>query len=280
MKILIAGANSFVARSIYPKLVSDGHDVVSVSRKEIDFTDFNQVKYLFKSNSTFDIVINCTANGGRKFITPDTLQHFHDNIKINENLLFHNEFYNKIINFGSGSEHNQENDIFNVSETDFSSIPNNYYGLSKYINSRRHKYEPKSINLILFNCFGPMELSNRFITTAIKNYINHQPIEIWHNIYLDFFYINDLYSIIKYILSIDDIPFKELNCCYYKKTKMSDICSIINRLNNYQVPIIIKNENGNNYCGNGELLLKYKHLIPFDGLDVGIQQTYKSFLNE
>ena len=276
MRILLAGKNSFIGRSIIPMIIQDGYDVLALSREECNFTDTEQVMSVFKKYGKFDCCINLTANGGRKFIKKDTLQDFHDNVKINENLINCKEFYSKMLIFGSGASFGQENDINLVKEGDYKTIPTNYYGLSKYVNSKRAKNESKISELVLFNCFGPLE-KRRFINYAINYYINKKQIEIWNDIYLDFFYIDDLFSIIKYVIKNNDT--KELNCCYKKKYKMSEAVEIINNLSNYKVSVIINSKTGNNYCGNGDKLNSIKE-IKLKGLKRGIIETYNKIKKE
>lgn len=275
--ILITGGDGFIAKSLRKSFLQDKqHSVCVPSYKDLNVCDFNQLKQ-FLSQNKFDIVIHTAIRGGRKYIKPDSLQDFYDNLISQENLLHFKNNYSRLICFSSGAENNQDYDISDIKEGQYSNpVPTNYYALSKYINTQRARAEPKCQILKLFNVFGPLECTDRFITTALRAYIEKRPIEIYHDIYLDFFYIEDLYSIVKYSLDYE-IP-KELNCCYLQKYKMSQICEIINNLSNYKVPIIINNKEGKNYNGDSYLLDQLR--IPAVGICKGIEETYKSFTKE
>ena len=98
------------------------------------------------------------------------------------------------------------------------------------------------------------------------------------NILIDYFYLNDLYLVLDYIIK-NGGP-KNINLVYKKKYNLLDIANLIQKgmnINNY--PIEIKNnELGKNYVGNGSLLSKLPVYDKLTGLEEGIFKTCKELI--
>ena len=273
MNILISGGNSFICKSIYSKLLQK-HNVCAPFHKDIDFTNFDQIKNLL-SNYSFNFIINSAIRGGRR-IKEDNATDFYENNLILENLLYFQNKYNKLIVFSSGAEFDRKNNIFNKKETENNFIPTDFYGLSKYIQTQRVRGNDKVILLRLFNIFGEYGMFDSFIYSSIKNYIEKKPIEIWENKYFDFFSVNDLYIIIDYLIQNSPKKYFELNCIYSKKYLISEVAELINNLDSYRVPVIINkeiNEETKHYCGNGSKLKEMN--LKLIGLEQEIINLYK-----
>ena len=273
MNILISGGNSFVCKSIYSKLLQK-HNVCAPFYKDIDFTNFNQIENLL-NNYSFGVFINTAVRGGRR-IKQDNATDFYENNLILENLLYFQNKYNKLIVFSSGAEFDRKTNIFNRKELENNSIPTDFYGLSKYIQTQRVRGNDKVILLRLFNIFGEHGMFDSFIYTSIKNYIEKKPIEIWENKYFDFFSVNDLYIIIDYLIQNPPEKYFELNCVYSKKYLISEVAELINNLDSYRVPVIINkevNEKTKHYCSNGDKLKKMN--LKLVGLEQEIINLYK-----
>lgn len=263
MKVAILGKDSFIARSIEPLLIE--HEVVSYTREELDVTNKDQVRDVL-GYERFDAVINTAVRGGKR-LKYDTADVFYDNVLMVENLLRYRDLYSQLFLFGSGAEYRATNITPERKE---------YYGLSKYINTQRVYGQKNVINLRLFNVFGPLEDENRFIKTAIKNYINKQPIEIWNDKFFDFFYVEDLFTVINHFIKNSPKEYAELNCVYKHREKLSEVAKIINKLSNYKVPINIGGQ-GKDYCSNGTELKRLG--LEFIGLKAGIKKTYEALKN-
>jgi len=254
-KILITGGDSFLSRSLYPLFKKDNYNVVSYSKEKLDLLKLDNIKEIFKKEKP-EIVIHTATKGGRriKFDSPDD---FYDNLLMLENILSLNSYYDKLFTFGSGAQ------IYNK---------NSYYGFSKYIQSKLVKTEEKNTNLLLFNVFGELETEDRFIKTAIRNYINNRPIEIWDDKFFDFFYHEDVYEVIKSLIHVN-FSCKEFNCCYDKKLKLSETAAIINNLSDHKVPIMVRDDSNKSYTGNNTVLQGLK--LNLIGLEEGIKKEYK-----
>lgn len=273
MNILITGANGFIGSNI-TKLLSKNvnFNFFKVDRNNIDLFSLNNIERYIEENQ-IDTVIHCAIEGGNR-LKEDTCEMFYKNLLMYENLIKFNHKYKMFINFGSGAEFDRRYDISNVNEHDmFNIIPTDFYGLSKNIISKLSVNYCSSINLRIFGCFYHNELSTRFIKNNINNYINHKPIIIHQDRYMDFFYMEDLVNVIDHLLNNPQLKHKDINMSYLKKYKLSDIANIINELSSHKVDIIIENKNsGFNYTGNGQLLDNLN--LKLKNLQLGIKECF------
>jgi GDP-L-fucose synthase len=270
MNILVTGSNGFIGSNLI-KLLSN-HDNLNLfqgNRNTIDlYSTDNIEKYLDENN--IDTIIHCAIEGGHR-LEQDTYEMFYKNILMYKNLIKFNDRYKVFINFGSGAEFDRKDNISNINEYDiFNKIKNVISKLS--MNYRR------SVNLRMFGCFYYNELSTRFIRNNINNYINHKPIIIHQDRYIDFFYMEDLINIVKYFLNNSISSYVDINVSYIKKYKLSDIANIINELSSYKVDIKIENHSvGLSYTGNGHKLNSLN--LNFKGIHQGIKDCYKHYMN-
>ena len=263
-KIFFTGGNGFIGKEVIPLLRKDGYEVVAPKSSELNLIDNNLVRQYFDVNGfKYDAIIHAAVLGGRR-ITQDGLITYLDNMRMFENIFAYSKYVDRFINIDSGAS------LFDSGE-----IPLDPYGFSKYCAARSVKNVENGINLKLFGCFGIHEDDHRFITTAIKNYINKEPITILQDKLMDFIYVKDFYKILKYSLECGPYLIQArpdmLHCTYDRKFYLSDIAEMINDLDRYDVPIIVKSkENGMPYCG------KFSIDLDYIGLDQGIQEIYES----
>ena len=277
-KILLIAKDSFIARSITPELKNKyGDNVISFNHQQLDSTNINQLKNILELYKP-EFVINCAICGGR-LLKQYSADDFYKNVLMIENLLYLQDYYGKLITFASGAQEDRTKDIINLKEGQFFEPPNNFYSLSKYFTAKRILENNKVINLRIFNCFGILEVKDRFIKSNIIKYINKENIEIWGNKDFDFFYIGDLFLVLQYFIDNSPTDFVELNCVYKQKYLLSEVVDIINSLSDYKVQVeIINNGINKHYYGCGEKLAKLN--LPFIGLESGICETYNKLLDE
>jgi len=264
-KIFFTGGNGFVGKEIIPLLKEDGYTVIAPSSSQLDLKNHQSVNEYFDSNG-FDYyaIVHAAVLGGSR-LKEDDSDVYYDNMKMFENIFSYASNVDRFINFDSGASLYGDDDI-----------PTTPYGFSKYCSARSVNDFEKGTNLKIFGCFGIKEKESRFISTAIKNYIKRKPITIFQDKLMDFFYVNDLYKILKY--SLESFPGmivtrpKNINCVYDRKYYLSDIAEIINGLGEYEVPIIIEDGNrGKPYCGSFTIDLNYI------GLEQGLVDLYEYF---
>ena len=247
MKILITGGNGYIAKSLANKL----DNTTSITRKDFNLTDRESTNNWFDGKH-FDVVIHTAVVGGSR-LKKDNGDTFYQNIQMFYNLLNNKHHFNKLIHFGSGAELN---------------MPTDPYGLSKNVISKIIDSEPNFYNIRIFGVFDENELDTRFIKTCIKNYKNRKPILIHQNKLFDFIYMDDLVTIINFIILNPNI--KSIDCCYNESYSLKEIAHYINGLNNHSCDITLKLTNtGLPYIG------KFKNYnLNLIGLKQGINNTY------
>jgi len=255
MRILITGANGYIGKTLYNSL-NTKYDVVPLSRKELDVTNLKQVKDYLK-NKYFDVVIHCAVEGGLR-LEPENSSILDSNLKMYYNLLECKNHFNKFFYFGSGAE---KQDTF--------------YGLSKKVLNQSIQGKDNFHNIRIFAVFNENELESKFVKTNIRNYITRKDIGIFQNKYMDFFYMDDLITLMDYCIVTDNLP-KEINCSYNYSPTLYDVAQIINNLSDYKVNINIE-EWGMAPFFNGSFTDLGLNYI---GLEQGIKNVYNKLKNE
>lgn len=250
-KILITGAKGYIATSLYNSL-KDKYNIELVDRSNFDLTDYESTCNYFK-NKHFDVVIHTAVLGGSRLqVDDDSI--LDNNLKMYYNLLNNKTHYNKLIHFGSGAEFN---------------APESPYGLSKRVIARLMDNQPNFYNLRIYGVFDENELDTRFIKSNIKRYLNNQSLEIHKNKLFDFFYMEDLVSLVSYYIDNEYLE-KDIDCCYTEKWSLYYVAELINSLDDKKSEIDCKISFSNeNYIG--------KSLnVPINliGLKEGIKRVY------
>ena len=229
MKILITGGNGNIAKIIKNNLSSD-FDIINPSHTELDLLDFNKLKEFLNDNQ-FDVLIHTAISGGRR-TKQETGDITHNNLLMFENIIFFAEKFKMILNFDSAAIYDRTTDILNRKEEDMKTIPNDYYGFSKYIIHKRSLAYSNFYNFRIFNIFHANEEPDRFIKSCFLAKKNNTILTIYEDKYCDFVY--------------EDLE-RTINICYKEKYKLSDIAQKIIGNNNIN---IIKPVSHNNYSGN------------------------------
>jgi nucleoside-diphosphate-sugar epimerase len=252
MNILITGGDGFIAKNLKNKLSCC--NITSINREDLDLTDIYKTAVFFRGRK-FDAVIH-TAAVGVSTPTHDNVDILDQNLSMYYSLLQNRKHFNKFINLGSGAEIHGR------------AYP---YGLSKAIIRESLLQKQEFYNIRIYAVFGSEELNTRFIKANILRYVDKQPMIINQNKRMDFFYIDDLTSLIRRYIYEESLP-KEIDCTYNQTLKLTDIAGIINSLNSYKVCINI-NKDGmdNDYCGIYNDIIENTNLI---NLQRGIQNIY------
>lgn len=293
-KILIIGGNGYIGGELFKYFYKKNYPVLVSCRKNndiiLDLKNYDEIRSLIFSLKP-DVIINATSVGGRR-IKEDNAGVLHENLLCFENLLRVMEEYSipssplKYFNFTSGADSNRNYNI-NTIEYFPSTLPQDYYGLSKYIITKRlmRSYDISSsglrtYNLRLFNIFNENEGNDRFIKTCINKLMFNNSFDIFQNKLFDFFYMEDLGILIEEL--IKDLEcywsykiYKEINCVYEKKYDLISVAlKIRNKLNSKGIINLINTEMGNSYIGYYGEIKKYSYL--FTGLNEGINKTIKA----
>ena len=249
IKILITGGNGYIAKSLYNSL-KDKYDITSITRQDFDLTDSKATGLWFK-DKYFDIIIHTAVVGGSR-LKPEDSSIMDQNLQMYYNLLTYKNHYKKFIHFGSGAEIHLDTP----------------YGWSKNVIHKSILEKDNFYNIRIFGVFDENEIDTRFIKSNIKRYINKEAIQIFEDKMMDFIYMPDLISIVDHYINVNDLP-KDIDCIYPgMKSYLYDIAEIINKLDEYEVPILT-----------GKTVSHYIGYLPIDieyiGLKNGIQLVYE-----
>ena len=252
LKILITGGSGYIAQAIYQKY-KHIYDITLLTRKDVDLLDFKSTRNWFKSRF-FDCVVHTAITGGNRFLpeNSDTLDY---NLTLYYNLLSNRSCYNKFINFGSGAE-------LHATHTP--------YGMSKFIIAESMKDKLHFYNIRIFAVFDERESERRFIKSNILNYVNKRPLIIHQNKLMDFFYMEDLVTLVKYY--VEEVkPPKVIDCTYSSSLTLQDIALQINNLESYKcdIQLLDPSSMAAPYTGT------YTPILNYNGLVNGIKNVYK-----
>ena len=251
MKILITGGNGYIAKSIYSAL-KDKYDITCIDRTDVELTSFSEVNRFF-NQKYFDVVIHTAVKGGSR-LKKETWQDADCNVMMYHNLLNHKNNYGKLIHFGSGAEKN---------------CPDSPYSLSKRLIANSIREQENFYNIRIYAVFDENELDTRFIKNNLINYVAGNSLTVFKDMKMDFFYMPDLLKIVDRYINKKDMP-KEIDCCYEKSFKLSEIANMINSLDSHSVPIVfLEDGKSSPYCG------KFTDLgIKFVGIRKGIREVF------
>jgi len=216
-KVLITGGNGYIAKSLAKGLKDC--TIETVTRQDVNLLDQKACKDYF-NNKVYDVVIHTAIEGGNR------LQSETSSVIDNNFIMYHNVYkyaaqHAKFISFGSGAE---------------IGLPTTWYGISKLAIRYSMLDKPNCYNLRIFAVFDENELDRRFIKGNLQRYATEQDLIIHQNKRMDFFYMEDLRTLIEHYIHTDNVP-KEIDCCYKEKYTLNDIASIINRLGKNRLAI-------------------------------------------
>jgi len=255
LSLLIIGSSGFIGRNLVENFPNK-YNLLLPKHKELELTDEKAVEDYFKKNQIDIVVHGANIGGTRKTLNLKNTASI--NLRMFFNLIRCNNYYKKMIFFGSGAEYDKRNDLIKVKESDFNnSIPAGEYGFYKYICSRFIEKTENIVSLRLFGIYGKYEdYEIRFISNAICKMLFDLPITINQNVFFDYLYINDLVRIIDYFIQHKP-KHKFYNVGCGQPIDLLSIAKIILKISRKKLPVkILKPGLNNEYTCNTSRLLE------------------------
>lgn len=198
--ILITGTSGFIGKNLKEQL-SDKYNLYAPSHVELDLLDMAALQDFF-TNHKIDVVIH-TANCNNTKRHTDEYEVIKCNLKMFYNLADLQDHYEKLIYFGSGAEYGKARSLDFITEEQFGEvIPDDAYGLSKYVMARYALKSDKIYDLCVFGVYGKYEeWHRRFISNAICRAMNHMPVTLTRDALFSYIYIDDLVMITDWFIN-------------------------------------------------------------------------------
>lgn len=276
MKIMITGSGGFVGRNLAEGLAGK-YEILSPGSSELNLTDYIAVERYITHNKV-EYVIHAAVHSA---ITTDRDAGFRMDLRMLVNLTRNLDKLKKLIVFGSGAEFAKTRYIKKVKEKDWGEyIPEDLYGLSKFLTTEIVKREPKMINLRLFGIYGPYEdYRYKFISNAIVKNLLGLPIKIKQDVVFDYLYVTDLVEVVDYFLSHES-KYRDYNVTPNESIKISELVKLINEVAEQKSEVELVNQNLNfEYTGDNARILTEIPNWHITGYRDGVQKLYNYYKN-
>ena len=281
-KVLITGGNSFIAKSIIDRLGNDKkYSFTCLSRETLDLLNTKKVYNCLRENR-FDVVIHtATYDAAPEFSTKDPKLVLENNLKMFFNIARCSEYFKKMLFFGSGAEFGRENWIPKATEEYFDqNMPDDQYGLSKYIMTQYALSSKKIFNLRLFGLFGEYDdWRYRFIPNICCKAVLDLPIVVKQNARFDYLYIDDLIKVIEWFIH-NKPKHKVYNICSGNVYDYKTLANKILKISSKKLDIVIqKNDLKCEYSGDNSRIKSEIDNLSFTNIDDAITELYSWYNN-
>lgn len=241
MKILLTGANGFIGKNIKEKM-EQNFEIDAPTKKELNLMNLSEVeKYV--GEGKYDLIIHAANVNNSRNLQTSSYEVLQGNLLMFYNLVKCKDLYGKMIYFGSGAEYDSQSYIPKMREEFFGkNIPQDAYGLSKYVMSRETEYIENIYDFRLLGVYGPYEeWEHRFISNAICRTLKGMPITINQNVYFDYLWVRDLVDIVT-IMMDRKLKYKHYNVCKGESIDLYSLAKMVNEVVGNKSPIMIKQE--------------------------------------
>lgn len=279
MKVFITGANGFTGRNLSEQL-NNRYALSALNRQELDLLDAQKVLGYLKAHR-FDAVIHtATYDAAPKHSTKDPAKVLENNLRMFFNLARGQDYFGKMIYFGSGAEFDKPHWKPRMKEEYFDQyLPQDQYGFSKYVMTKYAQVSSNIYNLRLFGVFGKYDdWRTRFISNACCNAVLGEPIVIKQNVTFDYLYIDDLVNLIRWFIENQPVE-KIYNVCTAHTFDHLTLAKKIVQLSAKDIEIIIKDKNARiEYSGDNSRLMSEIGGYNFIDMDEALGKLYSWYL--
>ena len=222
-----AGPTGVTGRAI-KEYLQDYYEILSPSSRELDLTNDKAVKCYF-DNHSIDFVVHCATyrnNGNNTTHMVD--EELESNLRMYFSLAAQEDKFRKMVYLGSGAEFDKTRPIINIKEEQFGlHIPQNKYGLGKYIMNQHCR---NSKNIYNLRMFGTLNKYERYTKNVVCNLcakaIMGLPLTLKQDVLFSWIDIQDVAKAIIYLFE-NTSKRHDYNIAFPNAYKLSEIASMI-----------------------------------------------------
>lgn len=273
-RVLLTGGTGFIGRNVR-KYLEDICELDVPGRAELNLLDEQAVRQYLIRHKIQVVIHGANPNPVKNHMDKQDKM-FEDSLRIFMNLYQAQDCYEMMYTLGSGAEYDKSRDISLIAEEEAGrTLPDDVYGLAKYIISCLAEKSEKHCNLRIFACYGPTDHESKFITHAIRCCMRGEDITIRQNCYFDYMHVNDLARILGFF--IYHVPFhKAYNVCTGVRKSLLEIAQLVRVQMHTNNKILLLAEGWNReYTGSNQRLLAelgdYVFISIEDGIRMQIQ---------
>jgi GDP-L-fucose synthase len=273
--ILLTGASGFIGRNLREGLAAAGHSVLAPPRSELDLLDAAAVERYLGAHRVDIVVHTATENATRRARHPELV--LDRNLRMFFNLARHAHRLRKLLHFGSGAEFDRAHWTPKMPEDSFGKhVPQDAYGLSKYLIALHGQRAANVFNLRLFGCFGPWEdWRIRFISNACCKAMWGLPITMRQNVRFDYLWVGDLVAITRWFIE-NDAPARDYNVCSGEVHDLRSLAAMVLEVSGKHLEIRVGAPGlGTEYSGDNSRLLATMRGLRFTPIHEAISLLYR-----
>jgi len=272
-RILLTGAgpHGFIGRNLAPAL-RERYEVFTPSSRELDLCDYDLLARYIDGHLIDTVMhgaVQSLLHTGPGDVMLHDLQMFYNIDKLSGQL-------DKVLYFGSGAEFDKRLPMEKIREEELGrSIPDQYYGLEKYMMALRARDSRNIYNLRLFGIFGKYEhWQSKFISNLCCKAMYDLPLSIRQDCMFDYLYIDDLTPIVIWFLEHEP-KFHDYNVCTAQPVSLREIADVVLAVSGKSLPVVVAKEGWNlPYTADNSRLTAEMGTLRLQSLEEAVSKLY------
>ncbi|GJD54433.1 NAD-dependent epimerase/dehydratase family protein [Methylobacterium dankookense] len=277
-RVLVTGGSGFIGRNVVAAL-SATCEVAAPGSAALNLLDAEATRTYLRAGR-FDAIVHAATWDATPASTKDRSLTLQNNLQMFFNVARCADSFGRMIHYGSGAEYAKTAMPPFVTEDHFGqALPQNDYGLSKYLQSLHVERAEKLCNLRLFGVFGPHEdWRIRFISNVLCKALFDLPITIRQDTVFDYLDVADLAAITGWFLE-NEPTHTVYNVCTGRGVRLSAIARMALEISGKDLPIeIFEGGLGRDYSGDNTRLLSDIGDFPFRDLRTSMDNLYRWYI--